>query len=90
VVLSLNAMTLNTVPRVVVTPTIKLFTLLLHNCNFATAMNSDISMCFLMVVGDYCERVVWSPERVITHKLRTPEVDLSLLGVIEPIHLLVS
>jgi hypothetical protein len=29
----------NTVPPVVVTPTIKLFSLLLHNCNFATIMN---------------------------------------------------
>jgi hypothetical protein len=30
----------NTDPRVVVTPpTVKLFVLLLHNCNFATVMN---------------------------------------------------
>ena len=35
----------NTVPHVVVTPTIKLFSLLLHNCNFATVMNNNANIC---------------------------------------------
>nr|KAF6392725.1 hypothetical protein mPipKuh1_007903 [Pipistrellus kuhlii] len=41
VVLNLsNATTFNTVPHVVVTPIIKLFSLLLHNCNFSTVNES--------------------------------------------------
>ena len=32
----------DTVPRVVMNPTIKLFLLLLHNCNFATVMNHNV------------------------------------------------
>ena len=45
VVLDLNASTFNIAPHVLVTPTIKLFSLLLHNCNFATAMNYNVNMC---------------------------------------------
>jgi hypothetical protein len=37
----------NTVPRVVVPLTIKFFSLLLHNCNFATEMNHYINICVL-------------------------------------------
>jgi hypothetical protein len=33
----------NTVPYVVVTPAIKLLSLLLHNCNFATVMNHNVN-----------------------------------------------
>ena len=33
----------NTVPPVAMTPTIKLFSLLLHNCNFATVMKYDVN-----------------------------------------------
>lgn len=48
-----NAVTL------VVTPTIKSFSLLLHNCNFATVMNLKVKyLCFPMVLGDPCERVM--------------------------------
>jgi hypothetical protein len=34
----------NTVPQVGATPTIKLFLLLLYNCNFATVMNSNVNV----------------------------------------------
>ena len=36
---------LNTVPHVVLTPTIRLFLLLLHNCNFATAIDQNVNIC---------------------------------------------
>jgi hypothetical protein len=39
-----NAMTLYTVYHAVVTPTIKLFSMLLHNYNFASAINHDINI----------------------------------------------
>lgn len=35
----------NTVPHAVVTPSIKLFSLLLYNCNFVTVMNHDVIIC---------------------------------------------
>ncbi|MEX5533301.1 hypothetical protein, partial [Pseudomonas syringae] len=35
---------LNTVLHVEVTPTIKLFVLLFHNCNFATVMNHNVNI----------------------------------------------
>jgi hypothetical protein len=35
----------NTVPHVVVTPNIKLFSLLLHNCNFASVLNCSVNIC---------------------------------------------
>lgn len=34
----------NAVPPIVVTPTIRLFLLILHNCNFATVMNSNVNI----------------------------------------------
>jgi hypothetical protein len=34
----------NTVPHVVVTLTVKLFSLLLHNCNFAIVMKHNINI----------------------------------------------
>jgi hypothetical protein len=37
---------------------IKLFLLLLHNGNLATVMNCNVNICFLMVLGDFCERGV--------------------------------
>ena len=45
----------NTVPHVAVTPpTIKLFTAVMnHNVN---------NLCFPMVLGDPCERVIWPPK----------------------------
>ena len=43
----------NTVPNVVVTPSVELFLLLLHNCHFATAVNHNVNiLCFMMVLGD--------------------------------------
>ena len=39
-----NAATLNTVPGAVVTPTIKLFLLLLHNSYFANTMNHKLNI----------------------------------------------
>ena len=40
----LKAVTLYTVSHVVVTSTIKLFLLLLHNCNVATVMNRNVNV----------------------------------------------
>lgn len=40
-------------------PDIKLFSLLLHICNFATVINCNINICFLMVLDNACEKVVW-------------------------------
>ena len=51
----------NTVPHVVMAPNIKL----LHNCNFATAMSHKHKyLCFLMVLDDHCERVIWTLKRM--------------------------
>jgi hypothetical protein len=62
----------HTVPHVVVTPTIKLSSLLLLNCNFATVMNHNIKyLRFLMVLGDSCEKVIRLPKGMGTHRLRT-------------------
>jgi hypothetical protein len=39
----------NTVPHVVVTPpTIKLFSLIFHNCTFATVMNHNRNICVFL------------------------------------------
>lgn len=46
VVLSLpDAVTLYTVPHVIVTPTIASLSLLFHSCNFATIMNCNVNIC---------------------------------------------
>lgn len=61
-----NAMTLNTVPHIVGSPTIKLLLLLRHNCNFATTMNWNVNIWYLgcsVVLCDPRERVIWSPQR---------------------------
>ncbi|ERE68548.1 hypothetical protein H671_7g17857, partial [Cricetulus griseus] len=46
------------IPHVVVTPpTITLFLLLLHNCNFATVMNHNVHIEYAgYLIGDPCER----------------------------------
>lgn len=49
-------------------PALKLFSLLFHNYNFAILTNY---LCFLMVLGNPCERVVWPPQKVVAHRLRT-------------------
>ena len=47
VVLNLpNAVTLNTVSQVVVTPTIKLFSLLLHNCNLLVMNHGTVYLMY--------------------------------------------
>lgn len=63
VVLNLpNAATFNTLSHVVVTPTIELFSLLLHNCNFASVVSRNVKYrCFPMVLGDSCEKVIQAP-----------------------------
>lgn len=51
----------NIVPHVVVTFNHKIISLLFHNWNFATVINSNVNkyLCFpIMVLGDPCERVI--------------------------------
>lgn len=45
VILSLASAWLSDPVHVVVTPTITLFSLLLHNCNFITVMNHNVKIC---------------------------------------------
>lgn len=52
-----NVTTLNTVPHVTVTPITKLFSLILHNCDFATVMKCNVNIYFPTVSGNPCERV---------------------------------
>ena len=54
----------NPVPRVLVTPTIKLFSLLLHSYNFATVTNHSVNTC-----GDR-----GLPKGAVTHRLRTTDL----------------
>jgi hypothetical protein len=60
-----------TVPQAVLAPTIKVFLLVLHNCNFATVMNHNVIICFPMVLGKPYERVPQPPQWA-THK---PQVE---------------
>jgi hypothetical protein len=48
-------------PVVVTPPTIKLFSLQLHICKCPTVINYNVNNCFLMVLGDPCEKV--EPQR---------------------------
>lgn len=59
-----NTATLSdTGPHGMVTPTINLFLLLRHNCNFANVVNPNVSACvFLMVLGYFCERTFNQPK----------------------------
>jgi hypothetical protein len=61
----------DTVPHAVVTPNHKIISLKLHNCNFAAVMNQNVNICFLTVLGDRCERVIWPSKGVSTHRLWT-------------------
>lgn len=47
----------NTVLCVVEAPILKLFSLLLPNCNVVTLMNHNVNFCFLIVLGDHYERL---------------------------------
>jgi hypothetical protein len=55
--------TFNTVPHVVLTQTIKLLSLLLHNNNFATVLSRNVNLTYWIVLGD--------PDGVTIHRLRT-------------------
>lgn len=55
-------------------PTIRLSLMLLHSCHFATAMNLCKYLCFLMVWGNPCERVLWCLPRD-----RDPQVETIVL-----------
>jgi hypothetical protein len=59
------------VPRVLVTPAVKLFLLLLYSCNFATIMNHIINILYA------------TPQEVVTHRLGTPALEehgVSMVG----------
>lgn len=53
------------------TPTITLFSWLLHNCTFAAVMNHSANICFLMILGDDPSQTVILPQRLSTRRLRT-------------------
>lgn len=61
----------NSVPYAVMTPIIKLFLLLFHDCNFTTGMNYDVNIWYL----DGFRQPLWkgfNPQRTdLTHRLRT-------------------
>lgn len=59
-----NAVTFTKAPHIVVTPpTVKLFSLLLHSCNFATVENQCKYLIFkLSMWPNPCERVIQSPK----------------------------
>lgn len=47
----------STVPHVVDLPTIILFLVLPHSCNFATVMSRNVNMCSPILLDNPCERV---------------------------------
>lgn len=59
-------------------PTVKSFSLLLHNCNFVIVVNSNVSICvFPMVSDNPLWKGHWHPQRGHTaHWLRTTDVGL--------------
>jgi hypothetical protein len=60
----------NTTDQVVVTSTIKLWSLLLNNCNFTIVRNCKY-LIFRMVLGDLCEKIVQLPKGAMIYQLRT-------------------
>lgn len=61
----------NVVPHVVVTSTIKLFSLLPRNCSFVSVMNHNANIwVFLRVLSNLCEKILWPPKGVMAHRLR--------------------
>ena len=62
-----KAMTLTTAPEVVLTPSHKIISLLLHNYNFATVI---ICMNLIGRISD-----MWPLKKVTTHSLRTADID---------------
>ena len=66
-----NAEFFNTVPHVVVTPTIKIFLLQPHNCNFAIVMNQNVNFWYAgYVICKPCDRTVQITKEVPTHRLK--------------------
>jgi hypothetical protein len=69
----------NAAPHVL-TPTIKLFSMLLQNCNFSTVMSHNINTWYVgYLIFNPCERVVWPPQRghdpwVENHWTRTSKI----------------
>lgn len=59
------------IPHVVVTSTIKLFLLLLHNCNFASVYDSNVSIW-------YAECLICKPPKGITTHKVDPSVSVEL------------
>lgn len=53
-----------TLQCIVMIPDHRLFLLPLYNCKFAVR-NHDVNICFLMVLGNPCERIIWPPWVVI-------------------------
>jgi hypothetical protein len=58
------------VPHAMVAPNIKFSSLLLHNCNFATVMSSNLSICFPKVTP--CERVICPSPRDFDPQVKNP------------------
>ena len=81
----------NTVPQVVVKSpcptTIELSLLLLHNCNFATVMNCNISVGYAgYQVCDHRVRVVKTPTNgLLTHRLRTAALEIPTPTVLDSV-----
>jgi hypothetical protein len=46
----------NTTPHAVVTFNQEIILLIFHTCNLSTVMNHNITICFLVVLGNPCER----------------------------------
>lgn len=56
----------NSVPNALATPTIKLFSVILHNCNVAPVINWNINIWYAVyLIFDPCERGVHSPKGCI-------------------------
>jgi hypothetical protein len=66
-----KALALCTVSHVVLTPTIKLFLLLLHNCNFTTFMNHKVYISVFQWSYITLVKKSFYPKGVLTHRLGT-------------------
>lgn len=67
-----DAVPFNWVPHVVVTLEHRTVALLLHNCHVAAVVHCNVNIRSAgYLIGDPCERVVWPPKGIETHRLRT-------------------
>lgn len=75
----------NTAPDIVVTPIVKVFSLLLHNSHFATDVNRNVNICvFRWSWAKFLGKGSLGPQWVMIHRLRTPALDLgSVLVFVE-------